>query len=115
MTTRPSSIPHLRRRRRNLRGKAREGVKRDNRSGPLPPAFAKKPLPDADAYPHHSDGEPRWDLCSAKDYEGYHEIDYRFAGWAKGHGDGRFDVSCKGCGEVGTVIVKVREDTVAWG
>jgi hypothetical protein len=45
---------------------------------------------------------------------GGHKIDWGFAGWAKGHDDGRFDVSCKLCGAIGTAIVKLQPKEVLW-
>lgn len=45
---------------------------------------------------------------------GLHEIDWNFSGWAKGHGDGTFDLSCKKCGAIGRVKVRVKDKEVVW-
>ncbi len=100
---------------RRKRGTAREELKQENRSGTPVPAYGRKPLPDLDEYPVHDDGTPWVFLCREKEYRAYHEIDWNFAGWAKGYADGRFDVSCRLCGEVGFIVLKIDDKAVTWG
>lgn len=44
-----------------------------------------------------------------------HEVDPARMGWARGRGDGTFDVYCTHCGEVGYVKVNPRRLKVTWG
>lgn len=114
-TERQGPTLRTRKRRGGKQRRARQGVKVDNRTRPVVPQFGRKPLPDLERYPLNQQGEPRTHLCPAKDFEGEHEVDMQFAGWAKGYDDGTFDVSCKLCGEVGSCDVKLRSKDVTWG
>lgn len=98
-----------------MRGRAREEFQKDRSSPPSVPTFSRKPLPDPDAYPKDRDGQPKFHLCSEKDFKGPHEVDWQFAGWAKGYGDGEFDLSCRLCGEIGRTRVKPHPRLIGWG
>lgn len=104
-------------RRRKKRGTAREELKKDNRTGPPAdvPQFSMKAVPDERNYPTDSKEEPKYHLCPEKKFRGHHEPDMRFAGWAKGYGDGEFDVACRLCGELGRAVVKLKAKDVLWG
>lgn len=110
----PDRTPTIGRRRK--KDGVRKELKRENRSGPPIPQFSRKPLPDLDDYPkERGTKEPKVQLCPKKHHRGPHEVDWSFAGWAKGYGDGTFDVSCRLCGEVGRVELKIHGRDVAWG
>ena len=111
----PDRSPKLRSKKN--RGTARQELKRDNRSGtpPCVPQFGMKPIPDLETYPKDKSGEPKTHLGGSKEFKSQHEVDWRFAGWAKGYSDGTFDVSCKLCGEVGRIELVVAPKDVAWG
>lgn len=44
-----------------------------------------------------------------------HELEPTRMGWARGRGDGRFDVTCRLCGEVGQAYVDPNDLDVDWG
>lgn len=95
---------------------AREELKKPegNRTGNLIPHFSKKAMPGLDVYPLDRKGNPKKNLCPGKDFKGGHEVDMQFAGWAKGYGDGTFDVSCRLCGEIGSTKIDLSNGDVRW-
>ena len=95
---------------------ARDELKKQdgNRTGNLVPHFSKKAMPGIEVYPLDPSGNPMMHLCPEKSFEGPHEPDMQFAGWAKGYGDGTFDVSCRLCGEIGSTKVELTGDDVRW-
>ena len=82
------------------------------------PPYSLRPIPDPGPCGRRGCHEdPCGAHCSAAGKAGRwrHKVDGRFLGWAKGHGDGTFDVACQLCGEVGWVRVVPAPADVAWG
>ncbi len=114
----PDRTPKIRRGQKAKRKSARVGLRAPPQ---VLPTFSRKPLPEADSCPKKScKKEACYEHCqkpaaTSGSNAFKHEVDVRWLGWAKGYGDGTFDVSCKNCGEVGWVHVVPESGEVAWG
>lgn len=103
--------PTLKSRTRGWKGRSKGG-KKQKQEGPVIPVFSRTPLSEPGPCGRQTCKD---EVCSrhCKEARG-HKIDWRFAGWAKGHGDGTFDVSCKLCGMIGTAKVELKATEVLW-
>lgn len=105
-------------------GRPKRKSAREHQKNPvILPTCSRKPLPPAGPCPNRLCSD---DLCAVhcrnprKNAKGEvtsydHEVDLQFLGWAKGHGDGTFDVSCARCGEIGWAWFVPKPDAVEWG